>query len=190
MTRALRVISSLALAAALACSAPPPSPSDVALAYFRDLGRDPIRTLPLLTRAFHAQHGLHVVSAAEARALREGPESAVPPEGGDDWSLDRRVLGWLEVQSRDGFRVLRDRLQVSLVDASASGDRAVVTLRVQPGRGSAFEQRFELARDGGRWRIDGVEQRGVGSDNAVAAFVAHPTEAERRRLEHPGAVDP
>jgi hypothetical protein len=191
VTRTLRVASSLALAALLACSAPPSSPSDVALAYFRDLGRDPIRTLPLLTRAFHAQHGLHVVSAAEARALREGPESAVPPpEGGGDWSLDRRVLGWLEVQSRDGFRVLRDRLQVSLVDASTSGDHAVVILRIQPGRGSAFEQRFELVRDGGRWRIDGVEQRGMGSDNAFAAFVAHPTEAERRRLEHPGAVDP
>lgn len=173
-----------ALVSALACSGAPRTPTEVALAYFRFLARDPIRTLPLLAPAFHAQHGLHVVSAAEARARREGPElPGERAEPGGDWSLDRRELGWLEVQSRDGFRTLRDRLQVTVVDAAESGPRASVAVRVQPGRGTAFEQRFAMVRDDGAWRIDSIEQSGVASDNAFAAFVAHPTEAERLRLE-------
>jgi hypothetical protein len=178
------------LAAALACSAAPRAPADVAFAYFQFLGRDPIRTLPLLTPSFHAQHGLHVVSAAEARAPRGlGERPSDVAESGGDWSLERRQLGWLEVQSREGFRALRDRFQLTLVDAFESGERAFVTLRVQPGRGAAFEQRFTLARDAA-WRIDAIEQSGIVADNAFAAFVAHPTEAERQRLERLRASGP
>jgi hypothetical protein len=141
-----------------------------------------MRTLSLLTQAFHVQHGLHVVSAAEARALGEMPRPREPATAAADWSLDRLQMGWLEVQSRDGFRAMRDRLQVTLLDSIERGERASVVVRVQPRRGAAFEQRFELVRDGA-WRIDSVEQSGVAPDNELAAFVAHPTEGERQRLE-------
>jgi len=174
-------LAALALAATFACSEPPPTPADVALAYFRFLGRDPIRTLPLVTGAFHTQHGLHVVSAAEARSLGE-PRPGESAAASGEWSLDRLQLAWLEVQSRDGFRALRDHLEVALIDASERGERASVRVRVQPRRGAAFEQRFELVRDG-TWRIDSALQSGVTPDNELAAFVAHPTESERQRLE-------
>ena len=178
----IRVALSLAArAAALACAEAPRTATEVALDYFRFLGRDPIRTLPLLTPTFHEQHGLHVVSAGEARASQM-PERPAPSPEPVDWSLDRRELGWLEVQSRDGFRTLRDRFQVTLVDSSEGEGRASVAVRVQPGRGPSFEQRFALVKDG-VWRIDSVEQSGVAPENAFAAFVAHPTEAERQRLE-------
>jgi len=175
-------LAALALAAMLACSGAPRTPADVALAYFRFLGRDPIRTLPLVTGAFHGQHGLHVVSASEARALREMPRPGESAAAAGDWSLDRLQLAWLEVQSRDGFRAVRDGFEVTLLDASERGERASVRVRVQPRRGAAFEQRFELVRDG-TWRIDSVEESGVAPDNELAAFVAHPTESERQRLE-------
>jgi len=176
-----------ALAATLACSEAPRTPADVALAYFRFLGRDPIRTLPLVTGAFHVQHGLHAVSASEARALRELPRPGERAAAAGDWSLDRLQLAWLEVQSRDGFRALRERLEVTLLDVSERGERASVRVRVQPRRGAAFEQRFELVRDG-TWRIDSVEQSDVARDNELAAFVAHPTESERLRLERERAL--
>ena len=41
------------------CGAAPGSPRDAVDAYFQALARDPLRTLPLLTPAFHRQHGVH-----------------------------------------------------------------------------------------------------------------------------------
>ena len=165
------------LALLLGCGAAPRAPADAVRDYFRFLARDPIRTLPLLTPAFHVQHGLHAVTNAEASGHPKGETTAA-------WGLDRLELGWLAVQSREPYRVLSDRLSVTLVDVQQSGDRAVVTARIQAA-GRPFEQRFELVREGpaGPWRIDAVEQAGVLPDSRLAAFVAHPTESERRRLE-------
>jgi len=173
---------SLALGLALCAAgcARPASPTEVVAAYFAALGRDPIRTLPLLTPAFHEQHGLHAVTSAEARA---GGSGEAPRAGA--LAVDRFELGWLAVQSREGFRALRGLLAVTPVRDEITGDRAGVTVLVQAGAGPAFEQRFALAREapGASWRIDSIEQSGVAPGAELAAFVAHPTEAERQRLE-------
>src|SRR5690606_4501880 len=81
------------------------SPAAVVDAYFRFLGRDPMRTLPLLADAFHRRHGLGVVTAGGAAAA-----APAPPPAPAAVSLDRLQLGWLAVQGRDAFRALRDTL--------------------------------------------------------------------------------
>ena len=170
----------LGLALCAAACARPASPAEVVAAYFAALGRDPIRTLPLLTPAFHEQHALHAVTSAEARGGGRGE----PPDAGA-LAVDRFELGWLAVQSREGFRALRDRLGVTPIGDEATGDRAHVSVRIEAGAAPAFEQRFALVRQapGAPWRIDSIEQSGVAPGAELAAFVAHPTEAERVRLE-------
>lgn len=178
--RARRSLLALGLALCAAACAEPASPPEVVAAYFRCLGRDPIRALPLLTPAFHEQHGLHAVTGEEARA--GGRSESLPPAR---FAIDRFELGWLAVQSREGFRALRDQLVVTPIHDEVQGDRARVAVRVQAGARPPFEQSFALAREGpgAPWRIDSIEQSGVGPESALAAFVAHPTEAERQRLE-------
>jgi hypothetical protein len=183
LRRHAAAIGALGLAAALACGAAAVAPpTEVVDRYFRFLARDPIRTLPLLTPGFHERHGLHVVTSAEARwELRGGrpaPESA-------PFALDRYQLAWLTVQSREAFAALREELAWTLLDEGSKDDRAWVRVRVQAKNGPPFEQRFSLVRSepGGLWRIDAVEQIGVGRRNRGAAFVAWPSEAARRQIE-------
>lgn len=188
--RAAVPLAALALTLALGCrSAEPAPPAAVVDRYFRFLARDPIRTLPLLTPAFHEQHGLHVVTTAEARRwqeeLRSGAAPAPPPAAEERFAVDRLQLAWLAVQAREPFRALRDRLAWSRLGEGLEGDRAWVRVRVQAGDEPPFEQRFALVRTGpgAAWRIDAVEQGGVARGNRAAAFVAHPSEATRRELE-------
>jgi hypothetical protein len=181
LTRALGVA---VAALALACAAPARGPVDVVHAYFRALGADPMRTLPLLTDAFHRRHGLAVVTAAQARALRDGTSGA-PDAASEPASIDRFALAWLAVQSRAELIEIARRLETSVVAATQDGDIASVTVEVVPPRGARFEQRFDLVRAGTSepWRIDAIGQKGVGGDNAAAAFVAYPSEAGRHRVQ-------
>ena len=173
---------------AIGCGAPDTrTPTATVDAYFRDLARDPIRTLPLLTPTFHRQHGLGVVTATEAQQVARGGAAngaeAVAPAG-----LDRLQLGWLAVQSRDSFRALRDRLTVTPGTITEDGANAVVVVRVQAERTASFDQRFELshATADGAWHIESVEQDGIVAGNRAAAFVAHPSESTRRQLAELG----
>ena len=176
----------LGLALAAAACAPERSPVEVVEAYFRFLGRDPIRTLPLLTDAFHEQHGLHTVTGKEAHGVRAEPGRA------DRLAVDRCELGWLRIQSRGAFRALRDRLIVTPIHDEVQGDRARVAVRVQVDQELPFEQSFSLVREapGRPWRIESVAQNGVAPEAALAAFVAHPTESERQRLERGSRAGP
>ena len=157
-------------------------------AYFRALARDPIRQLPLLTPAFHQQHGIGVVTAAQAQRItnRDATETT---DAGAAASVDRLQLGWLAIQAREEFRALRDRFGVTPGAATEDGANAVVSVQVQPQGGApAFEQRFTLSRTApdGAWRIDSIEQQGVVAESRATAFVAHPSEAMRRQLAQPG----
>jgi hypothetical protein len=89
------------------------------------------------------------------------------------------------VQTREPFRALAAELDVSPARVEGRGDTAAATVEVRPRTGPPFEQRFALARarPEGPWLIVGVEQRGVVDGNRAAAFVAHPSEATRLRLE-------
>jgi hypothetical protein len=176
------------LALALGCGARGgETPQATVDAYFRALARDPIRQLPLLTPAFHQQHGIGVVTAAQAQRIANSGATTETTEAITTASVDRLQLGWLAVQAREEFRALRDRFGVTPGAVTEDGTNAVVTVQVQPQGAPAFEQRFMLSRaaPGGAWRIDSVEQRGVVAENRATAFVAHPSEATRRQLAQP-----
>ena len=181
----------LALVALAACSDPAPTtPAEVVDAYFRHVGRDPIRTLPLLSPAFHAQHGLHVVTTAEARArqrrvlLPDVPASPDAAAARVPLAPDRLQLGWLALQRRPTFAARFESLRVEPIGEEVGAGVARVAVRVVPRGAPAFEQIFALSRGDDRaWRIDGVAQRGLVDANRLDAYVAHPTEAARRALE-------
>lgn len=180
MRRRAAILACVALA--LACGGAPSEPGAVADAYFRALGRDPMRTLPLLAAAFHASHGLHVVTAGEAAALRSG--ATAPEAAPGEAALDRFQLGWLGVQARPGYREAAAALRVEPTPARVAGNRAEVAVRVRSAEGPPFEQRFTLARGAdGAWRIEAIAQSGVVAANEMAAFVASPSERARRALE-------
>lgn len=174
-----RAFAAFVVVTALACGAPAEAPRDVALAYFRCLGADPIRTLALVTPAFHERHGLRVATAADARAAA-GDRAATEPAAA--LSIDRHQLGWLAIQSRPELATLVRGLDVVVEEAREDGDSATVRVRVTPREAPPFEQRFALVRGGATWRIDAIEQRGVAAASATAAFAAWPNEAARRAL--------
>jgi len=188
----------LGLLGLAACGKTEHTPTAVVESYFRFLAVDPLRTLPLLTSGFHRRHALRAVTQAEAQAWVSRRESASqadlePVEPA--LSIDRLQLGWLSVQRRPEFARLARESARSVLDVRESGDEAEVITRIEPRSGPPFEQRFRLVREaaGSAWRIDAVEQSGVESANAVAAFVAYPNESARRALEtltraHTGAA--
>ena len=179
---ALKRIALAALALFAACAPAAQPPRDVVEAYFRTLGRDPVRTLRLVTPAFHEQHGVHVVTSAEAKRIqRESPASHAAAES---IAIDRLELGWLIIQVRPRFAERLAEMQRTLLSEETLGDTSRIAVQLVPPAGRPFEQDFSLlqGRDG-RWRIDSISQRDVDATNGFEAFIAHPTDAARRRLE-------
>lgn len=157
-------------------AAAPGTPEAAVEAYFRALGRDPIRTLPLLDDDAHHAHGLRLADTV----VQEGPLAAAA-EG----PVERHQIAWLALQKRASFRTFAERLAVRTLAATHDGDRATVAVQVSTPGAPPFAQRFELVRAGpGKpWRIDAVTQDAVVAGNAPAAFVAWPNEAARAQLE-------
>lgn len=157
----------LALLAALACASHD-APTDVITVYFRALGRDPMRTLPITTAAFHRGHGLL-------------PGSTVPNPA----SADREQLAWLAVQRQPEFAQLAASLETLVLHVDDRGDAASVVVRIEAPGLPPFEQRFDLLRDAQtQWRIDAVTQSGVSDAALPAAFAAHPSHVTQLRLAH------
>jgi hypothetical protein len=188
----------LGLLGLAACGKTEHTPAAVVESYFRFLAVDPLRTLPLLTPGFQRRHALRVVTQAEAQAWvsrRESASQADLEPAEPALSIDRLQLGWLSVQRRPEFARLARESARSVLDVRENGDEAEVITRIEPRNGPPFEQHFQLVREatGSTWRIDAVEQRGVGYANAAAAFAAYPNERARRALEtltraHTGAA--
>jgi hypothetical protein len=167
--------------------------------YFRWIGRDPTRTLLLLTPGFHLRHELPPVRLED---LAERPGVAAPkkvPPGGREapqprekaaqraHSVDSGSVGWLNAQTEPELRRRVLLLQVTLLDESETGNRAQVLVRIDPQEGAPFDQRFHLVRHepASPWRIDSIEQLDVGPGvrNLRAAFAAYPNEATHRRIQ-------
>jgi hypothetical protein len=181
-------LAGFAALALAACGAQPLASGDVVAVYFASLGRDPMRSLPITTEAFHRAHGLALVTTSEARAWRGGAQLAAKPSGPDGIAapepVDRAQVAWLAIQDRDEFARVASELVATPTDVQEAGDVATVTVTVAPARAEPFLQTFRLTREapGSCWRIDAIAQSGVGPGNEVAAFVAHPTEPARRAI--------
>jgi hypothetical protein len=158
----------LGVALALACGRAPGTPQGAVERYFACLGRDPVRSLELLSPAFHEAHGLRLGAQVDAAAVRDPVAAA--------------RVAWLSVQRPAAFQQGALGLGAEIVDVREEDGSAEVLTRVLPARGAAFAQRFRLSHAQGRWRIDAVAQEQVGPQSRLAAFVAHPTEAGRRAL--------
>jgi hypothetical protein len=173
-------IAAIALLAIGGCGAQAPAPGDVVARYFAIIGRDPMRSLPLTTDAFHREHGLGLVTTGEARAWRGGEQVAVAPSV----RVDRAQVAWLAIQNRAEFAQLASQLALAPRDVQQTGNAATLAVDVTPPKGPAFVQTFHLVRSDAdsAWRIDSVEQSGVTPENQVWAFVVHPTEAARRAI--------
>ncbi len=181
-------LAAIALLALVACGAQPRTPDAVVSAYFATLGRDPIRSLPLTTEAFHRAHGLSIVTTSEARAWRGGAELAAKPSDPHGIAaperIDRAQVAWLAIQNRADFARVASGLVATQKDVQESDEVATVTVAVTHAQAAPFLQIFRLLRESpdSSWRIDAIDQSGVGPDNDVAAFVAHPTEQARRAI--------
>ncbi len=185
----MRSAPALALLLFCGCGAPC-TPTETVVAYFRTLGRDPIRSADLLSDTFQAQHGLRVVTSAEMRSwerrIRSGSGQAVEAsEQGDiPRSLHHAELAWLATQTKRAFRELAAALHPTPLEERINGDQAVVTVRVFAPQATPFMQRFTLSRESttAPWRIDRIDQGDVDRRSLPAAFVAAPSEELRRRL--------
>jgi hypothetical protein len=172
----------------LACGRPPLDPATVVDDYLHELGRDPIRAFSRVTPSFQTRHGLRLATDPEVRAWQHrrsrGASAAPAPERPPPTPEEER-LAWLAVQGKPGYQTELARLTWQIMDVEWPDDlRALVKTRIELPRGRSFEQIFQLVRASPRapWRIDQVEQVGVGEDELAAAFVTNPTEATRERL--------
>ncbi|HJQ83703.1 MAG TPA: glycosyltransferase family 39 protein [Candidatus Binatia bacterium] len=169
-------------------------PASLVRRYFAHRADDPIRALRLLDPEVHRAHELRLV-----RILRVpfGSEGELAPEDERSLELARARVAWLELYNLVRWmQPVAAQLDVTVLEATEERETAEVNVRIGP-RGTtappgtpgigrwpfpAFEQRFRLRRDAAGWRITSVDQRGVTDDNAVQAFVAHPTLAALDRL--------
>jgi hypothetical protein len=169
--------------ATLACGRPPATPADVVTAYFRALGRDPARTLDLVSPGFHLRHGLRLAVLEGvfwgrwrgSEAPPDLPYADRDPEVEDAAAaLDGARLAWLFVQRPRFYRETAGRLEWRIRELEVGTDLARVRVHVTGPSASSFVQRFRLQRSG-RWRIDEIGTEGVRSENVVDAFVAAPS---------------
>jgi len=174
-------IAAITLLAIGGCGAQTSAPGDVVARYFAIIGRDPMRSLPLTTDAFHREHGLGLVTTSDARAWLSGEQIAVAPSV----RVDRAQVAWLAIQNRTEFAQFASQLALAPRDAEQTGDAATIVVDVTPPKGPAFVQTFHLVRRNAdsAWRIESVEQSGVTPENQIWAFVVHPTEATRLAIE-------
>jgi hypothetical protein len=151
----------------------------------RERARDPIRAVARLTPAFHDHHDLRLV-----RILRVPfPDGRVPATA-DALELARARHAWLDLYNLVRWlQPVAAASRVTVLDVDARADAATVRLRIEalgdaPPPGAAevrpwpfpeLEQRVELVRAAGEWRIARITQTGVSVANAVAAFAANPT---------------
>jgi len=171
---------------AIGCGTPR-EPSEIVQTYFRALGRDPARSLPLLSPAFHRHHGLRM-ARFEGWLWGWGPASAEAPGAGaraaGPATVEGAAFAWLYVQTHPSFPKLAATLRWSELDSTASELRAQVRVRVQGRGGASFVQRFELARRTpvSSWQIDRIDQIDVPPAARTLAFVAFPHDAQLDRL--------
>lgn len=185
-------MAALGTLATLGCGQPQ-TPAEVVTAYFRALGRDPARSLPLLSPAFHRHHGLRMARfegwlwgwPSPSAGASESAARASEPGG-----VESAAFAWLYVQTHPSFPALASTLRLSDVELLESDQQAHVGVRVRGRGGQEFVQRFTLSRAAPRssWRIDRIDQIDVSPSAHTIAFVAFPHDALIDALLRAGGV--
>lgn len=161
--------------------------------YVADRVTDPIRAAALLAPEAHAAHGLRLLNILR---LRSGPERAPTTDEERAFELARARQAWLELYNlMPGIDHVVAALRMTVTAVREQGDAAEVDLRIEavdpvlppgvpwmPWPFPPFDQQVDLRRREGVWRIIAVRQDGVSDENALPAFVAHPTRAGLARL--------
>ncbi len=166
------------------------TPDDVVRLYFASIGRDPVRSGALVTEGFQMRHGMRYSTSAQAadwdrrvRSAQPGMRMQERQAGPAARSRSEAEAMWLATQIKEGFTDRAARLSISPLAQTLNDDTAEVAVRIASPESPPFVQRFFLSSGtDGRWRIDRIEQEGVGERSLADAFVAAPSEALRRRL--------
>ena len=114
-----------------ACGASPPGARDTVDLYFRCLGRDPIRSLAILSPDFQLAHRLRLGAPL-------APGASADP-------LAAAQVAWLNVQKTAAFQQQARRLSTRWIQLREDGDTARASLRVRAGESPGFAQRFQLS---------------------------------------------
>ncbi len=193
-TRRTRASAALVLvlgALAAGCGGAPEEPRRTVERYFASLGRDPIRSVPLMSDTFMERHGMHMTERDLAfawlkknRMNAPGTGPTLSQEGEAPYTVHDARMAWLALQRRQIFQTVAAGLLVEYLGVAQDGDRAIVTTRVYGEKSPPFVERLTLSRvsPSAPWRIDDIEQDGVVEANEMTAFVANPCEALRRQL--------
>lgn len=184
------VLGLLLLVGALGCADTPPTPERVVLRYFDTIGRDPMRTLNLLSPAYHESHGLEVAALegwSWGNQVLDLPEALPNPDLAPldaTRGPDSAQLAWVMVQLERHFRRLVHQVKQSIVHEVVVGNRATVEVAVLPPAGLRFTQRFRLSRRNASapWRIDSIDQEGVVPREIYVAFAMSPREETRQKV--------
>jgi hypothetical protein len=167
------------LAGLLACAGAERTPAQTVERYLDALAADPVRSLELLTPAFHTRHGLRFEEVAD-RPFAAPAARRPTPSGDASLELERARLGWLTVLTKRIFALQSPRFRRRVVSEEIRGDAAQVELVVEP---SGLHARFALRREAGEpWRIDAVVLPPVSDAQLVAAFLIAPNAELHRRI--------
>ncbi len=154
--------------------------------YFAFRARDPVRAADLLAPEAHLAHGLRLATMLRVPLA---PEPETTPENARALELARARVAWLDLYNLVRWvQPVAAALDVRVTTVNQQRDAADVGVRVgaaettRPAGGAIglwpfppFEQRFELRRAGGAWRIVRITQSAVVAESSVPAFVAAPT---------------
>lgn len=196
MTQRISLLIVLVLLGAVGCDSPPRTPAAVVTRYFDTIGRDPMRTMLLLSPAYHETHGLNVEALEDwswGYSWVNVPEAAPNPGLAPldtERDLDTSKLAWLMVQLEQNFRRVAVQARHSIIHELTVRNRARVEVQIRPPAGLKFTQSFRLSRADERspWLIDAIEQEGVVMREAYVAFTLNPNEEMRqnilRRIKH------
>ena len=166
-SRALLTALAGALLPALACA--PAPPSETVRAYVRALGRDPGRTLTLVSPQFQVHHEIPLpVPGGDV-------ESAIDPLGLE--AVARAELAWLGAIRPAWYAQAASALDVTIVSEEAQDAQANVVARLGAPGTPPFELRFLLSRErsGSRWRIDAIEASNIPPASQKAACIVAPS---------------
>lgn len=175
-----RALCGLALLA-VCCAGDPSTPGETVLLYARSLASDPLRTLELLTPAFHRAHGLRFHEVADRPF--DPPDASEMAVGDADLELERARLGWLTVLTKRVFAIHGPRFTRRVRGEVIDGDRARVVLESRSA-GLRFDATFRLVRrsPADPWQIDSITLPELSRGMLMPGYLLAPNAELHRKI--------